>query len=71
MRRRPGGHESLSIYLDAEGFAHQSAFDGDEALRLAESEQPDLMILDLMMPRVSGTDVCRTIRKTSKLPIIS
>ena len=66
----PVVHESLSIYLDAEGYAHQSAYDGDEALRLAESEQPDLMILDLMMPRVSGTDVCRTIRKTSKLPII-
>jgi two-component system response regulator ResD len=66
----PVVHESLGIYLDAEGFAHQSAFDGEEALRLADTEQPDLLILDLMMPRLSGTDVCRTIRKTSKLPII-
>jgi DNA-binding response OmpR family regulator len=66
----PVVHESLSIYLDAEGYAHQSAYDGEEALRMAESEQPDLMILDLMMPKLSGTDVCRTIRKTSKLPII-
>ena len=63
-------HESLGLYLDNEGFAHISAYDGEEAIRLAQSEEPDLMILDLMMPKLAGTDVCREIRKTSRLPII-
>ncbi len=63
-------HESLGLYLDAEGYGHISAYDGDQAIALAESEHPDLMILDLMMPKKTGTDVCRIIRKTSKLPII-
>ena len=66
----PVVHESLGLYLDAEKFEHISAFDGEEALRLCEEHQPDLMILDLMMPRMSGIDVCRTIRLTKTLPII-
>ncbi|MGI6172638.1 MAG: response regulator transcription factor [Christensenellales bacterium] len=66
----PVVHESLALYLDNEGYAHASAYDGEEALRMAESESPDLMILDLMMPKMSGTDVCREIRKKKKLPII-
>jgi two-component system response regulator ResD len=66
----PVVHESLGLYLDAEGIAHVSAYDGDQAIAMAESEKPDLMILDLMMPKMSGTDVCRIIRKSSKLPII-
>ena len=41
-----------------------------EALEKFASEKPDLVILDLMMPKMSGTDVCRTIRKTSNVPII-
>lgn len=66
----PVVHESLGLYLDAEGFEHISAYDGAQAIDVAQAEQPDLMILDLMMPKMPGTDVCRTIRKTSKLPII-
>ena len=66
----PVVHESLGLYLDAEGFEHISAFDGEQALKIAEDRQPDLMILDLMMPRMSGIDVCRTIRLTKALPII-
>ncbi|MGJ4848862.1 response regulator transcription factor [Bacillota bacterium Meth-B3] len=66
----PVVHESLSLYLDAEGFEHLSAYDGQQAFEMFKSEQPDLMILDLMMPRMPGADVCRAIRKTSKLPII-
>ncbi len=66
----PVVHESLGLYLDAEGFGHVSAYDGAQALEMAGSEQPDLMILDLMMPKMPGADVCRTVRKTSKLPII-
>ena len=66
----PVVHESLGLYLDAEKYEHISAYDGEEALRLVEERQPDLMILDLMMPRMSGIDVCRTIRLTKSLPII-
>lgn len=66
----PVVHESMGLYLDSEGFGHVSAYDGEQAIELANSEHPDLMILDLMMPKQSGTDVCRLIRKTSKLPII-
>jgi two-component system response regulator ResD len=66
----PVVHESLGLYLDAEGFGHVSAYDGEQALRMVRSEQPDLMILDLMMPGMTGTEVCRTVRKTDRLPII-
>ena len=50
----PVVHESLIIYLDAENYTHISAFDGLEALKLWESEKPDLIILDLMMPKMSA-----------------
>ncbi|HHU07100.1 MAG TPA: response regulator transcription factor [Clostridiaceae bacterium] len=66
----PVVHESLIIYLDAENYTHVSAFDGLESLELWEAEKPDLIILDLMMPKMSGTDVCREIRKTSNVPVI-
>jgi two-component system response regulator ResD len=66
----PVVHESLGLYLASEHFPHSSAFDGEEALEKALSEKPDLIILDLMMPKMSGTDVCRQIRKTSNVPII-
>ncbi len=63
-------HESIGLYLDNEGYQHISAYDGEEALRLANEQKPDLMILDLMMPKRNGIDVCRTIRMSSHLPII-
>lgn len=66
----PVVHESLGMYLDAEGYEHISAYNGEEALKLVEDHHPDLMILDVMMPRMSGIDVCRTVRLTKKLPII-
>ena len=50
----PVVHESLSLYLDAEHFTHSSAFNGEEALQKAETDHPDLMILDLMMPQAFG-----------------
>ncbi len=46
------------------------ARDGETALRLARAEQPDLVILDLMLPGIDGLDVCRTLRKDGNLPII-
>ncbi|MBE5806777.1 MAG: response regulator transcription factor [Clostridiales bacterium] len=66
----PVVHESLGLYLESEGYEHQSAYDGQQALDMMESVHPDLMVLDLMMPKVSGIDVCRTIRQSSSLPII-
>ena len=66
----PVVHESLGLYLDSEGYDHISAYDGAQALEMAESHHPDLMILDLMMPKMTGTDVCRTVRQTRALPII-
>ena len=66
----PVVHESLGIYMDAEGYSHISAYDGEEGLRMVHEEHPDLMVLDLMMPKRSGIDVCREIRTSSQLPII-
>ena len=66
----PVVHESLGLYLDNEGYEHISAYDSEQALKMVEERQPDMMILDLMMPKMSGIDVCRIIRLTKSLPII-
>ena len=66
----PVVHQSLALYLDAEKIAHASAFDGEAALAMIAQQSFDLMVLDLMMPRMSGIEVCRTLRKTSRLPVI-
>jgi DNA-binding response OmpR family regulator len=63
-------HESLGLYLKAERYLYSSAYNGEQAMQMAESEQPDLIILDLMIPRVTGTEVCREIRRRSNVPII-
>ena len=62
--------DALTIALEAEGFKVIAAIDGAQALRLFRSEQPDLVLLDLMLPRISGVDVCREIRSISSVPII-
>lgn len=66
----PVVHESLGIYLDNEGYQHISAYSGTEALELNQTEKPNLIVLDLMMPGMNGIDVCRTIRQTSRVPIV-
>lgn len=63
-------HETLGAYLSAEGYSFASAFDGEQALAMSTSESPDLIVLDLMMPKMSGIDVCREVRKNSNVPII-
>lgn len=63
-------HETLKVYMENEGFTCCSAYDGEQALEMYESQKPDLIILDLMMPKKNGTDVCREIRAKSKVPII-
>jgi two-component system response regulator RegX3 len=62
--------DALVIGLTNEGFRVTVARDGAEALRLFDETDPDILLLDLMLPRVSGIDVCRSIRSRSRVPII-
>jgi len=62
--------EALSIGLRREGFRVQVARDGAQALEMFEAVNPDVILLDVMLPKVSGIDVCRQIRKRSQVPII-
>jgi two-component system response regulator RegX3 len=62
--------EALVIGLTNEGFKVTVARDGAEALRLYEETDPDILLLDLMLPKMSGIDVCRAIRTRSSVPII-
>ena len=62
--------EALTVGLKREGFRVRVARDGAEALDLFDLVQPDLVLLDVMLPRISGLDVCREIRTRSKVPII-
>ena len=62
--------EALSAGLRREGFAVDIARDGREALDRFEACRPDVVLLDVMLPRLSGLDVCREIRRMSNVPII-
>ncbi len=66
----PSFLEALTPGLRREGFEVISASDGEQALALADRERPDLILLDVMLPRISGLDVCRRIRQVSDVPII-
>jgi two-component system, OmpR family, alkaline phosphatase synthesis response regulator PhoP len=60
----------LRLYLEKEGFAVAAAYDGEEALVLHARHDPDLVILDLMLPKVDGLDVCREIRRRGDTPVL-
>jgi two-component system response regulator RegX3 len=62
--------EALMIGLKREGFNVEVATDGVQALERFEAVKPDVLLLDVMLPRISGIDVCRQIRKVSQVPII-
>jgi two-component system response regulator RegX3 len=62
--------EALTVGLKREGFRVQVARDGAEALDVFDSVKPDLVLLDVMLPKVSGIDVCRELRRRSSVPII-
>ncbi|MFH1625735.1 MAG: response regulator transcription factor [Pseudomonadota bacterium] len=65
--------ELIQYNLQLEGFRVTHAYDGEDALRLAKREPPDLLILDLMLPGMDGLEVCRVLKKeaeTSHIPII-
>ncbi|WP_066314353.1 response regulator transcription factor [Bacillus sp. FJAT-29814] len=62
--------EVLEAYLEREGYEIHSADNGIDALKKAKTVSPDLIILDLMLPDISGEEVCRLVRKESDVPII-
>jgi two-component system response regulator RegX3 len=62
--------EALKIGLGREGFDVEVAVDGAEALQMFDRVQPDVVLLDVMLPKVSGIDVCRQLRLRSQVPII-
>ena len=62
--------EALKVGLDREGFDVKVAEDGLMALELFRTFKPDLILLDVMLPKISGLDVCKEIRTESKVPII-
>jgi len=62
--------EALKVGLDREGFDVKVAEDGLTALELFRTFKPDLILLDVMLPKISGLDVCKEIRTESKVPII-
>jgi two-component system response regulator RegX3 len=62
--------DALSVALAREGFAVETAADGAEALERFEACRPALVLLDVMLPKVSGVDVCRELRRRSSVPII-
>lgn len=66
----PVVHQSLSLYLDSEKYLHDSAFDGASALEMIRRETYDLMVLDQMMPGMTGMEVCQAVRREGSLPII-
>jgi two-component system response regulator RegX3 len=66
----PSFVEALTIGLSREGFRVEIAGDGFEALERFELVKPDLVLLDVMLPRLGGIDVCRQLRKKSPVPII-
>lgn len=66
----PSFVEALTIGLAREGFRVEVAVDGAEALARFDAVAPDLVLLDVMLPKISGIDVCRELRKKTQIPII-
>lgn len=60
----------IRLYLESEGYHALTAYDGRQALDLIRQRKPDLIVLDLMLPKVSGLDICRIVSMEKKSPII-
>jgi CheY-like chemotaxis protein len=66
-------HEMYAERLKAEGYNIVSAYDGEEAIEKVETEMPELILLDIMMPKINGIDVLKKLRadeKTADIPVI-
>ena len=66
----PDTTELIRLYLVRDGHQVLTASDGAQGLRLAQEDAPDLIVLDLMLPRMDGLEVCRRVRQNSQTPII-
>lgn len=66
----PNTSALVRTYLDREGFATLTASDGEQALHLAREKNPCFIILDIMLPKIDGWEVCRQVRKFSDVPIL-
>lgn len=62
--------EIIKTYLENSGYSVLSAYNGKDALDIFEKNRPNLVILDLMLPDISGEEICMTIRKKSRVPIL-
>src|SRR4030043_143809 len=62
--------ETLKYNLRKEGYDVVTASDGEKAIEVARKEKPDLIILDIMLPKISGFEVCRILRKEMPVPIL-
>jgi two-component system alkaline phosphatase synthesis response regulator PhoP len=62
--------ELVKLYLNRDGYRVITAYDGNDALKLARENQPDLIVLDLMLPGINGLEICRILREESDVPII-
>src|SRR3954465_2677505 len=62
--------DALSVALQREGFLVETAADGHEAIARFDATRPALVLLDVMLPKISGVDVCRDLRARSRVPII-
>ena len=66
----PAISEMLTLVLSTEGFASVVVNDGGQAVEVFQRENPDLVLLDLMLPGMNGIDICRAIRQESTVPIV-
>ena len=66
----PSIRELASLYLEREGFQVSTAADGEEALEAVRQKAPSLVVLDLMLPKLDGFEVCRRLRRDSDVPIL-
>jgi DNA-binding response OmpR family regulator len=66
----PNTSSLIALYLEREGFRVITANDGEQGLSLAEDHPPDLVILDLMLPKIDGWEVCRRLQQQSRVPVI-
>lgn len=62
--------ELVKLYLNRDGYRVITAYDGNEALKMAREGRPDLIVLDLMLPGINGLEICRILRNESDVPII-